>query len=64
MVDWNIRASEVDTWMTNLGLSNTLCYIRGYSDVPITNQKTKDFPIDYIYFTFLIFSSREGLIFW
>ena len=49
MGDWNGEASEVNTWMESQGLNNKIRNSHGYSDFPITYQKSKDYPIDGIY---------------
>ena len=49
MGGWNSEVSKVNVWMETQGLTNKICYLHGYSDVPITYQKSKDCPIDGIY---------------
>ena len=39
--DWNSEASEVDIWMTDHGLINSICELHRYDEVPITYQRSK-----------------------
>ena len=63
MGDWNSEFLELKTWMKTKGLTNTICDLHGYSDVPITYKKSKEYPINGIYCTYPLTGNQGGFLY-
>ena len=62
MGDWNSEASEVNIWMETQGLTNTIFNLHRYFNYPIKYQRSKELPIDSIYWSASLVVKQGGFL--